>query len=87
MDQNLETSHVYPATLSPEPEGGFTVTFRDLPEAITYGVDRGAAKAMAAEVLELAIAERMSRGEDVPAASESRARDILVPFRSSSPPR
>ena len=81
MDQHFETSHVYPATFSPEPEGGFTVTFRDLPEAITHGVDKGEAKTMATEVLELAIAERMARGEDIPPASESKAPDILVPIR------
>jgi antitoxin HicB len=27
----------YPATLIPDPDGGFTVTFRDVPEAITEG--------------------------------------------------
>lgn len=25
----------YPATLTPQPEGGFTFTFRDVPKAIT----------------------------------------------------
>lgn len=25
----------YPATLTPDPDGGFTVSFRDVPEAIT----------------------------------------------------
>jgi antitoxin HicB len=29
--------HAYPAALSPNPDGGFTVTFRDVPEAITEG--------------------------------------------------
>jgi hypothetical protein len=30
----------YPATLTPDPDGGFTVTFRDLPDAITEGDNR-----------------------------------------------
>ena len=30
----------YPATLTPDPDGGFTVTFRDVPEAITEGDTR-----------------------------------------------
>ena len=73
MDQNIDTPHLYPATLFPEPEGGFTVTFRDLPEAVTYGVDEGEARTMAVDVLELAIAELMARGEDIPTASAKSA--------------
>ena len=46
---------------SPEAEGGFTVTFGDLPEAITHGANESDARAMAAEVLELAVAERHPR--------------------------
>ena len=69
---------LYPATPTAEPEGGVTIVFRDLPEAITYGNNDGEAKAMAREVLELAVAERMERGEDVPAASAPRPGDILV---------
>ena len=53
---------LYPATPTAEPEGGVTVVFRDLPEAITYGDNGGRARAMAREVLELAVAERMERG-------------------------
>ena len=30
----------YPAALIPDPDGGFTVTFRDVPEAITEGDTR-----------------------------------------------
>jgi hypothetical protein len=30
----------YPATLMPDPDGGFTITFRDVPEAITEGDTR-----------------------------------------------
>ena len=69
---------LYPAAPTAEPEGGVTIVFRDLPEAITYGHNDGKARAMAREVLELAVAERMERGEDVPAASAPRPGDILV---------
>jgi len=34
----------YPAKLSPDPDGGFTVTFRDVPEAITEGGQTADAK-------------------------------------------
>lgn len=29
----------YPATFTPDPDGGYVVTFRDIPEAITQGDD------------------------------------------------
>ena len=72
---------LYPATPTPEPEGGATLVFRDMPEAITYGASDAEASAMAAEVLELAVAERMGRGEEVPAGSPAKPGDILVRLR------
>lgn len=41
----------YPATFTHAEEGGFVVTFRDIPEAITQGDDEAEALAMAADVL------------------------------------
>lgn len=41
----------YPAQFTPVEEGGFVVTFRDLPEAITQGDDKTEAREMAADVL------------------------------------
>ena len=72
---------LYPATRTLEPEGGATIVFRDLREAITYGANDAEAKAMADEVLELAVAERMARGEEVPASSAAKPGDILVRLR------
>lgn len=46
----------YPVTLTPDKKaGGFVVTFRDLPEAITQGDSVEEALAMAQEALELAL--------------------------------
>ena len=43
---------VYPATLTPEEqEGGFVVTFPDVPEAITQGDDVTDARRQAADCL------------------------------------
>ena len=51
---------VYPATLTPEEqEGGFVVTFPDVPEAITQGDDVTDARRQAADCLEEAIAGRL----------------------------
>ena len=74
---------LYPATPTPEPEGGTTLVFRDIPEAITYGASDAEARAMAAEVLELAVAERMERGEEVPVCSAAKPGGIVVPLRPS----
>ena len=71
----------YRATLTPEPEGGFTVTFPDVPEAITYGADECEATEMASEVLELAIVARMEQGEDLPSRQSGASGDLLVPLR------
>ena len=57
--------YLYPATPTPEPEGGATVVFRDLPEAITCGTNAEEVKAMAGEVLELAVAERSAGAKAV----------------------
>ncbi len=73
--------NLYPAALTRELEGGATVVFRDFPEAITYGTDDREVRMMAAEVLELAVAERMDRGEEVPTASAAKRGDILVRLR------
>ena len=71
----------YQAALTPEPEGGLTVTFPDVPEAITYGADEREAMEMASEVLELVIVARMERSEDLPSERSGAPGDLLVPLR------
>jgi antitoxin HicB len=73
-------SLAYAATLTPDREaGGFTVTFPDLPEAITQGEDRLDTIKQAADCLEEAIAGRIRRGDEIPAASKTRASQTVVP--------
>ena len=60
------TSIRYCAVLEPQPEGGFTVTFPDIPEAITEGDDREQALFNATEVLTLCLEQRMDDGDPVP---------------------
>lgn len=59
-------SFIYMARLGPEPEGGFTVTFPDVPEAIGAGDDREEALASAREVLADALLTYPERGMDLP---------------------
>jgi len=57
----------YPVTLTPdEDDGGFVVTFRDLPEAITQGDTVEECLTQAVDCLEEAITARISDGEDIP---------------------
>jgi antitoxin HicB len=62
----------YAATLSSEKNGAFTVTFADLPEAITSGVNLQDALEQAADCLQEAIAGRIVRKEDIPLPAKPR---------------
>lgn len=70
----------YPAALTPDPESGFTVTFRDVPEAVTEGDTREEALLRAEDALESALAMYISAGEPLPAASRSQVGEEMVPL-------
>lgn len=62
----------YPVNLTPdETDGGFVVTFADVPEAITQGSDFTDALGQAADALEEAIAGRIRRGDSIPEPSKA----------------
>ena len=70
---------VYPATLTPDvQDGGFVVTFVDIPEAITQGNDVPEALHQAVDCLEEAIAGRIRRRDDIPAPSPVQAGQYAV---------
>lgn len=68
----------YPARFAPEPEGGFTVTFRDVPEAITCGEDRPAALSMAVDALETALSIYVDGRRPLPSPTKARRGEALV---------
>ena len=71
---------VYPATLTPdESDGGFVVTFEDLPEAITQGEDLSDALVQAADALEEAVAGRIRRGDEIPSPSKPGRGQHVIP--------
>ena len=72
----------YMATLAPQREGGFTVTFHDIPEAVTEGDDREAAVFNAAEALTLALEQRIVDGEPLPQATKVKAGIWIEPGAS-----
>jgi antitoxin HicB len=69
----------YPAALTPDPDGGFTVTFRDVPEAITEGDTRDEALLRAEDALESALAMYVAAKEPLP-SSEAEADEVMVPL-------
>jgi antitoxin HicB len=68
----------YPARLAPEPDGGFVVAFRDLPDCLTQGDDEADAMAQAADALAEALASRINRAEPIPRPSAPRRGERLV---------
>lgn len=63
-------NYVYPALFQPEPDGGFLVTFPDVPEAITQGDDFPEAMASASDALGLALRGYLVDGRSLPTPSE-----------------
>jgi len=68
----------FPAVLTVNPDGGFTVTFRDVPEAITEGDTRDEALLRAEDALESALAMYIAAKEPLPASSELGAGERMV---------
>ncbi|MCH8543088.1 MAG: type II toxin-antitoxin system HicB family antitoxin [Alcanivorax sp.] len=68
----------YPALLERD-GGGYVVTFPDLPEAITEGEDMESALFNAAEVLSLALEQRIDDGDPIPTPSKVRGAKLIEP--------
>lgn len=60
----------YPAVFHKAEEGGFWVTFPDLPECMTQGDDMAQAYEMSVEALGLALISREEEKEEIPTASQ-----------------
>ncbi len=60
----------YPAVFHMADEGGYYITFPDLPECMTQGEDMQDAYEMAVDALGLALTSREQSGEEIPAASQ-----------------
>lgn len=71
-------STTFYAELTPDPDGGFVVTFPDVPEAITGGETRAEALDMAADALAVALLGRLEDGVALPAAKTTSALLVAV---------
>ena len=72
--------YAYPCELTPE-DGGFTVSFPDVPEALTSGDDRLDALRMAEDALAVALAGYVHARWDIPAPSTLAKGQYMVPLR------
>jgi antitoxin HicB len=69
----------FPVTLTPDSiDGGYVVTFRDLPEAITQGDTEEEALIEATDCLEEAIAARIDEKLDIPHPSKPQSGEQIV---------
>jgi antitoxin HicB len=72
--------YAFPYEMQPQPEGGFTVTFPDVPEAITEGDTAGEARARAEDALVTALSFYTDAARSTPHPSPARGRPVaLVP--------
>jgi len=69
----------YPVKLERAVEGGFLVSFPDVPEAITEGDTEEEALFNAAEALSGILASKLDHGEDVPVPSIVRGASYVAP--------
>ena len=73
----------YPAKFKPAKEGGFVVTFRDIPEAITQGESVEDAMMQARDALETALDFYFDDRREVPAPSKARRGERLIELPAS----
>jgi len=68
----------YPVHLEPAEEGGFVVTFSDIPEAITQGEDEAEAMVWALDALETMLESYMDERQRIPYPSPANGRPVVV---------
>ncbi|MDY5910615.1 MAG: type II toxin-antitoxin system HicB family antitoxin [Inconstantimicrobium porci] len=71
-------SRDYPATLTPNGEGGYIVTFRDVPEAITEIWDKNELKETATDCLVTAVDFYIEDHRLFPAPSKTKKDDVII---------
>jgi antitoxin HicB len=70
--------YAYPFEMEPQPEGGFTVTFPDVPEAITEGDTAAEARARAEDALVTALSFYTDDARPLPVPSAARGRPVAM---------
>jgi antitoxin HicB len=76
----MEMRYAYPYEMAAQPEGGFTVTFPDVPEAVTEGDTESELRARAEDALVTALSFYTDDGQPLPRPSPALDRPLaLVP--------
>ena len=70
------SKYVYPAVFTHEPEGGFSISFPDVPHCYTQGEDIKDGFEMAADVLALTLYGMERDGKSTPAASNVKSLSV-----------
>ena len=71
-------SFTYPAKFTPDADGGFVVTFRDVPEAITQGETIEECREQAAGALQAAIETYIERRMPIPVPAPAKRGEHMV---------
>ena len=77
-------SYTYPANFTPAEEGGFLITFPDVPEVVTQGESIEQCVEEASDALEEAIIGRINTDDDIPAASPAQPGQYGIPVPAQS---
>lgn len=78
---DLMNNLAYPATFTPDEGGGYAVTFRDIPEAITQGDTFEDAKEMASFALAVAFEFYSEDNRELPKPSEAQEGEVLIELK------
>lgn len=70
-------TYTYMARFEPDEDGGFLVTFPDVPEAITHGADKADARSSAADALGMALRGYLVRNAPLPVAT-AKGKDLVA---------
>ncbi len=70
--------YAYPYIADPQPEGGWTVTFPDVPEAVTQGDTDEEVAAMAEDALVTALSFYIDDGQPLPRPSPAHNRPLAI---------
>lgn len=68
----------YPVVLTEQPEGGFVVTFPDVPEAITQGEHQAEALMCAVDALDTALSFYVDDQQPLPLPSQAKPGQLVV---------
>ncbi len=76
--------YVFAADFQKDPDGGYIVTFPDVPEAITFGDDLTEARSSAAEALGFALRGYLALGRQLPTPITMREGLVAVPVGATT---